>query len=119
MLNILPSLFALAVAASLANAELPLIRLDRITPLGGLAGSDVTLEIAGRDLEEAKTLHFDHPGLKATGLKDRQFKIAIAAEVPPGTYEVRVVGRFGISGARLFAVQRGLSEVAEKEPNDE
>lgn len=39
--------------------------------------------------------------------------------MPPGTYEVRVIGRFGISGARLFAVQRGLSEVAEKGPNDD
>ncbi len=102
-----------------ARAELPLIRLDRITPLGGLAGSDVTLDIAGRDLDDAKTLHFDHPGFKATWLKDRQFKVAISADVPPGTYEVRAVGRFGISGARLFAVQRGLTEVAEKEPNDD
>lgn len=101
------------------HAELPLIRLDRITPLGGLAGSDVTLEIAGRDLEDAKTLHCDHPGLKATWIKDRFFKLAIAADVPSGTYEVRAVGRFGISGARLFSVQRGLVEVDEKEPNDE
>jgi Bacterial pre-peptidase C-terminal domain len=102
-----------------AFGQLPLIRLDRITPLGGQAGADVTLDIAGRDLEDAKTLHFDHPGLKATWLKDRQFKITIAADVPSGTYEVRVVGRFGISGVRLFSVQRGLTEVAEKEPNDD
>ena len=104
---------------SSAHAELPLIRLDRITPLGGLAGSDVTLEIAGRDLDDAKTLHIDHPGLKATWLNANQFKLTIAADVPSGTYEVRAVGRFGISGARLFAVQRGLTEVAEKEPNDD
>src|SRR6267378_4014511 len=96
-----------ALAPVSVHAQLPLIRLDRITPLGGLADADVTLDIAGRDLEDAKTLHFDHPGLKAAWLKDRQFKVTIAADVPPGTYEVRAVGRFGISGARLFAVQRG------------
>jgi hypothetical protein len=111
--------FTLCLTGISVRAELPLIRLDRITPLGGLAGADVILDIAGRDLEDAKTLHFDHPGLKATLLKDRQFKVAIAADVPPGTYEVRAVGRFGISGARLFSVQRGLTEAAEKEPNDE
>src|SRR5438552_656777 len=109
-------LVVMAMAAS-AHAQLPLIRLDRITPLGGLAGSEVTLDIAGRDLDDVKTLHFDHPGLKGQWLKANQFKITIAAEVTPGTYEVRAVGRFGISGVRLFAVQHGLTEVAEKEPN--
>ena len=89
---------ALLTLQSAVHAQLPLIRLDRVTPLGGKAGSEVTLDIAGRDLEDAKTLHFDHPGLKATWLKDRHFKVAIAADTPPGTYEVRVVGRFGISG---------------------
>jgi hypothetical protein len=119
MRTLILTFVAIAFAASTVTAELPLVRLDRITPLGGLAGSDVTLEITGRDLEDVKTLHFDHPGFKATWLKDRQFKVATAADVPPGTYEVRAVGRFGISGARLFAVQRGLAEVAEKEPNDD
>jgi len=113
-------LFAIhCITANYVYAQLPLARLDRITPLGGLAKSEVTLEITGRDLEDVKTLHFDHPGFKASWLKDRQFKVAITADVPPGTYEVRAVGRFGISGARLFAVQRGLTEVAEKEPNDD
>src|SRR5688572_15904969 len=102
-----------------ARAELPLIRLDRITPLGGQAGGEVVIDVAGRDLEDAKALHFDHPGLKAQWLKEKQFKITIAADTPPGSYEVRAVGRFGISGARLFGVQRGLTEIAEKEKNDE
>jgi hypothetical protein len=119
MRNFIFALLFAMFATSSAHAQLPLIRLDRITPLGGQAGADVVLDIAGRDLDDAKTLHFDHPGLKATWLKDRQFKVTIAADTPPGTYEVRAVGRFGISGARLFAVQRGLTEVAEKEPNDD
>lgn len=101
------------------HAELPLIRLDRTFPLGGQAGSEVTLEIAGRDLDDAKALHFDHPGFKAQFLKANQFKVAIAPDTPPGTYEVRAVGKFGISGVRLFSVGRALTEVLEKEPNDE
>jgi hypothetical protein len=101
-----------------ARAELPHIRLDSIFPLGGQAGSEVTLDIGGKDLEDAKVLHFDHPGLKATHLKDRQFRLTIAADVPPGTYEVRAVGKYGISGVQLFEVGRGLTEIAEKEPND-
>ena len=65
------------VVAAPAHAQLPLIRLDRITPLGGRAGAEAMLDIVGRDLEDAKSLHFDHPGLKATWLKDRQFKVTI------------------------------------------
>jgi hypothetical protein len=32
---------------------------------------------------------------------------------------LRLVGRFGVSNPRLFAVSHGLTDVAEKEPNDE
>src|SRR5262245_42149032 len=112
------STLVLVLHATVVRAELPHIRLDQIFPLGGKAGTEVTLEIQGRDLDEVKSLHFDHPGLKATHIKDRQFKVAIAADVPPGTYETRAVGAFGISGVRVFAVQSGLTEVEEKEPNN-
>src|SRR5205085_12500943 len=86
-------------------------------------------------------LLFDHPGLKAepiagsaktgdagrgpgTGGKRGQrqgssrFRVTVAANVPPGTYDVRLVGRWGVSNPRLFAVSHGLTDVAEKEPND-
>jgi hypothetical protein len=109
---------ALMVPSGPVRAELPLIRLDRVFPLGGQAGSEVLLEIGGRDLDEVKALHFDHAGLKATLQKPNRFKVAIAADIPAGTYEVRAVGKYGISGAQIFQVSRGLTEVHEKEPND-
>jgi hypothetical protein len=86
--------------------------------LGGKAGSTVVLEIAGKDLDEVKSLHFDHPGFKAELVKPNQFRVKIAADVPIGTHDVRAIGKYGISGSRLFAVSRGLTEVREKEPND-
>src|SRR6516162_1054982 len=112
------SIIVLVLMSASARAELPLIRLDRIFPLGGQAGSEVLLEISGKDFEDVKTLHFDHPGLKATLQKPNQFKVAIAANVPSGTYEVRAVGKYGISGAQIFQVSRGLTEFREMEPND-
>lgn len=104
---------------STANAELPSIRFDRMTPLGGAAGASVEVEILGADIEEVRTLHFDHPGLTAEHLKDRRFRITVASDVPAGTYDVRLVGRFGVSNPRLFAVSEGLAELVEKEPNDD
>lgn len=104
-----------------AAAELPSVRLDRITPLGAAAGTTIDLEIVGADLEDARTLWFDHPGLSAAAVegKERQFKVTIAADVPAGTYDVRAVGRFGVSSPRLFAVTHGLADAAETEPNNE
>ena len=115
--------FPLAVAVSLmslasARAQLPQARLDRIFPLGGAAGSAVVVEVSGRDLDDATTLLVDRPGVKVEKVKANQFRLTLPADSPPGTVEVRVVGKFGVSASRLFAIQNGLIEVAEKEPND-
>ncbi len=104
-----------------AHAELPSIRFDRIAPLGATAGTTIDVEIAGADIEGVESLWFDHPGLSAEPIKDkaRNFKITAAADVPPGTYDVRLVGRWGVSNPRLFAVANGLTDVAEVEPNND
>ncbi len=115
----LPSCLIAALLCGPAYANLPSPRLDRITPMGGAAGSSIEVEIAGNDLEEGTMLLFDHPGLKAEHLKERKFKVSIAADIPAGTYDVRVIGKYGISSPRLFQVSRGLAEAVEKEPNDD
>src|SRR5579885_1900370 len=109
----------LLLGTAVCRAELPSVRFDRLTPLGGAAGSSVEIEIAGADIEEVKMLLFNHPGLKAEHVKDRRFRVTVAPDVHPGTYDVWGVGRFGVSNPRLFAVSAGLAEVAEKEPNDD
>ncbi len=108
----------LLLAAAPAAAQLPHARLDRLFPLGGRAGDSVVVEVQGKDLDELTTLHIDQPGFTVERLKPNQFRLGIPADAVPGTVEVRTVGRFGISAARLFAVQKGLTEVREKEPND-
>src|SRR5437763_11114267 len=109
----------LLLVPSVSRADLPSVRFDRLFPLGGAAGTTVEVEIQGADIEEVKTLLFDHPGLKSAFVQDRRFKITVAADVPAGTYDVRLVGRFGVSNPRQFAVTHGLIDVAEKEPKDD
>ncbi|HET6878614.1 MAG TPA: PPC domain-containing protein [Pirellulales bacterium] len=99
-------------------ADLPSTRLDRIAPLGAAAGTTVDVQVSAADAEEAKQLVFDHPGLKAEWIEKGKFKITIAADVPEGTYDVRLLGPYGLSNTRLFAVSHGLSDLLEKEPND-
>jgi hypothetical protein len=110
---------ATVILSPCGRADLPAPRFDRLTPLGASAGSTMEVEIAGADIEDVKKLLFDRRGFKAEHVKDRRFRVTVAADVPEGTYDVRLLGRFGISNPRLFAVSRGLTDVAEKEPNDE
>ena len=113
------ALILVLMTTSSLHAELPSPRLDRIAPLGAAAGASIEVEAIGADLEGAETLLFDHPGIKATHLKDRKFTVAVAANVPKGAYDARLVGKYGVTNPRLFAVSDGPKEIAEKEPNDE
>ncbi len=112
------SLFALLLLVSAARADLPSPRLDRLAPLGAAAGSPVEIEVAGADIEDATKLLFDHPGITATHVKDRKFKVTVAADVPAGTYDARIVGKYGVTNPRLFAVSKGLVEIAETPPKE-
>lgn len=76
------------------------------------------LDVQGKDLGELTALHFDRPGFTPERTRPTRFRVSIPKDAEPGTIEIRTVGKHGISAARLFAVQDGLDEVAEKEPND-
>src|SRR5438874_767515 len=115
-LPLLPlALVAWALSTGALHAQLPHIRLDRIFPLGGEVGTSVLVELTGHDMEEVKSLHFDDPGLKAALVKPNRFLVTIAPETRRGSHDVRAVGKYGISGARLFTVSQGLTEVHEQE----
>ena len=111
------SLIAFLAVATAAQADLPSPRLYRVFPPGAAAGASVEVEIDGPDLDGAIALRFDHPGLTAAHVKDRKFKVTVAADVPAGTYDVRAVGRYGVSSPRLFAVSRGQAETVKKPGN--
>ncbi|QDU60314.1 hypothetical protein Pan216_11530 [Planctomycetes bacterium Pan216] len=112
-----------------AIANLPVARLATIRPAGAQRGTSTAVTIEGSDLDEVDRLLFSHPGISATPHKrapalfeegeqlvTNRFTVNIAKEIPPGLYEVRAVGHFGVSNPRIFAV--GLSpEAEEKEPN--
>ena len=99
-------------------AELPSPQLHRIEPLGLNVGASAELTYLGADNEGTESLIFDHPGLKAEFVKEKTFKVTVANDVLPGTYDVRAVGKFGITNPRLFAVSRNLTDVNEVEPNN-
>lgn len=115
-------------ANSTLQAQLPSTRLFAVFPPGGQAGVPVDLTITnGLELEEINRLLFNHPGITATQkMQDvagkptpvaNQFSVTISGDVPPGNYEIRAVGFFGISNPRTFVVG-ARKELNETEPNN-
>ncbi|MEK6236815.1 MAG: pre-peptidase C-terminal domain-containing protein [Planctomycetales bacterium] len=128
--NRLPLVAVAVLCASTTWAQLPTATLNSIYPAGGKTGSSFETTVSGASLEDADKLFFSHPGVTAAQVMGEpslfqpdakpvanKFKITIKPDVPPGVYEVHVVGRFGISNPRAFQVG-GLNELPEKEPNN-
>lgn len=120
----------LSFAPHLAWAQLPLARLNAVFPAGGRQGSTVAVTLSGIDLDDVDRLWFSHPGIKAERVMlaaddfhpqprpdEGKFTIKIAADVPPGMYEARAIGRYGASNPRFFVVDT-REEIVETEPNN-
>ena len=100
-----------------------------------------TLTVNGFDLDEPTGLLFSHPGIKGEYVAPKEppadpkkkdppakkkaapsgphrFAVSVDKAVPPGTYDLRVVNKWGVSNPRAFVVG-GLPEVNEHEPNND
>ncbi len=111
------------VAASAHAQQLPIPQLKSVFPCGARQGTSVEVETGGGNLDESTKLYFNHPGIKAELVSDPKkggnahFKVTVAGGVPVGDYDVRSIGKYGISNPRTFSVG-DCEEINEKEPND-
>ncbi len=112
-------------AASLAqDVCLPAPRLLTILPMGGQAGTSFEVAITGENIDGTNELLFSNPKITAKAkvsartakAEPNKFVVTIAADLPQGVYDARVVSRLGISSARAFSVG-GLPEVTRVKPN--
>ncbi len=108
---------ALLILSAVAHAQLPNPALDFIYPPGGQAGTTCRVQTGGRDLDDGQRLIFSHPGISSRGVTRApsefesspqpvpgQYDVDIAVNVPPGIYDVRAFGRYGVSTPRSFVV---------------
>ncbi|TWU09073.1 hypothetical protein CA54_43130 [Symmachiella macrocystis] len=118
----------LVMLANMSHAQLPQNRMYAIFPPGGQAGAKVDLTITNSaDGDEVSGLYFSHPGISAEQKTQvvngrevpvaNQFQIRIDEKVPPGVYDVRSSGLFGMSNPRTFVVGTH-GEVQEAEANN-
>lgn len=122
-------IFTLLFASSAtAWAQLPQTRVYAVFPPGAPVGTTTDVVVTnGADLEELSRLLFNHPGITAVQKTQDQggkpvpvtntFTVTVAGDVPPGAYEVRGVGLYGVSNPRVFTVGT-RKEIQETEPNN-
>ncbi len=136
-------LTAIVVAQPPPVAGLPLPRISLVAPNGAKAGGTVEIAITGGDIEDPTGLFFSHPGITAElietpdpkvdpkqpppAVKKKgmagpvmiyKYKVTVAADVPLGQHDLRVMNQYGVSNPRAFVVG-DLNEVNEKEPNND
>ncbi len=111
------------VSGALAQSVcLPSPRLLTTMPMGGQAGTEVSIAIAGDFLENVEQLYFSDPRIVAkpemseAGPVANRFLVRIAADTPADVYEARVMTRLGLSSSRAFSVGT-ITEVVSDKPN--
>ena len=119
--------------ASVAHAQLPTADLLRLYPRSCKPSESVRVNLVGTNLDELTQLTFTHPGITAKPVLEpadeffpeprmtrNDFDVTVAADVPPGIYECRAVGYFGVSTSRPFVVAAPhLNEIEEDGKNTE
>ena len=101
-------LSAVALPLSLrAQSTLPHPVLNTIYPCAAQVGTTTEVTITGTDLDGATRLHFSDKGIECkAGAKPNVFSLTISKDAPAGYCDVRVVGRYGISNPRGFAITK-------------
>lgn len=116
-----PRSFLLSVVVSLSisgvlHAQLPQPQLSTIFPPGAQAGSTVEVTIAGTELEECQDLVFSHPGITCEQIpiagtdfqpashQATRYNVTVAADVPPGHYDVSAHTRLGLTPPQGFVI---------------
>ncbi|HEY1051371.1 MAG TPA: hypothetical protein VGE39_16480, partial [Prosthecobacter sp.] len=73
-------------------------------PLGGRPGTTVQLTLRGGDLDEPKAILLNERSIPVTSSKGKVLDVALPADLKPALYDLRFVGRFGVSNPRVFEV---------------
>lgn len=100
-----------------AKAQLPTAQLTAISPLSAQQGTSLEMTVTGTDLDLATEVVFSHPGILARRklapplvfrtkpeVVPNVFAVTVAPDVPPGVYDARVAGKFGVSNPKAFLV---------------
>ena len=108
----------------LAGAQFYVSHLKYLSRSGAQVGSPIELSVHGDRLDEVSELQFSNSAITATVktvdplpfTKDRlpqygHFTVQVPSHTPPGRYEVRALGRHGLSNPLAFLVSELANQV--------
>ncbi len=97
-------LFLALAAPAFSQATFPSPKITSILPLGGRPGTTIQLTLRGGDLDEPKAILLNERSIPVTSSKGKVLDVALPADLKPALYDLRFVGRFGVSNPRVFEV---------------
>lgn len=96
---------ALAFATSaFPQATLPSPSLTSISPLGAKLGTKTELTLRGTDLDAPTAILLNERLIPVSSPKTNVVAFALPADLRPALYDLRFVGRYGVSNPRVFEV---------------
>ncbi len=94
---------ALATAA-FSQATFPTPTLTSLTPLGSKANTQIELTLRGADLDAPIAILLNERSIPVKSTQPNVVSLALPADLKPGLYDLRFVGRYGVSNPRAFEI---------------
>ncbi|WP_395740431.1 hypothetical protein [Prosthecobacter sp.] len=98
------AIFLACAAPAFSQATFPSPTLTSVSPLGGKPGETLEVTLRGSDLEGPQSVLFNDRSIPVKNLKPNLFSIALPADLKPALYDLRFVGRYGVSNPRVFEI---------------
>ena len=108
---------ALAGTSSPAGAEVPTPVLNTVFPPGGQVGTTVSVTLEGLALDDLTGVRFAQSRIGCRKAGEKRLELTIPSDIAPGIYDIRAIGKYGMSGPRAFSIGN-RPEAIESEPND-
>lgn len=98
------AMFLAFAASAFSQATFPSPVLTSISPLGAKSGTTLELTLRGSDLDGPQSVLLNERVIPIKNLKPNLFSIALPADLKPALYDLRFVGRYGVSNPRVFEI---------------
>lgn len=94
--------FLALTAAAFCQITAPSPVLSSISPLGAKPGTQIQLTLRGTDLDAPLAILLGQHRLPISTI--HQAKLTLPETLAPGLYDLRLVGRWGVSNPRVFEI---------------